>query len=100
MRGGRLAAAALAVAGLALVGCANVGGPLPAASSGSPDPAVSESQIEAGAVMTCDSIATERTAIAQSLQRIGTSDGAGDLRRRDGELARLAAQKHCTGASL
>ena len=104
MRRRRLAAPALAMAlaGLALAGCsdAGFGGPVPAAAYGSPDPAVSETQSEAGAVMTCASIASERAAIAQSLQRMGASDGTGELRQRDGELARLAAQKRCGGAAL
>jgi hypothetical protein len=60
-----------------------------------PDPAVSETSSQADAVMTCDTIATERRGIAASLANLGASPDAEILRKRDGELARLAALKSC-----
>ena len=50
--------------------------------------------------MTCASIATERAGIADSLQRLGTSDAAAALRQRDAALARLAVLKRCASPSF
>ena len=89
-------APALALAALALAGCGGdrpSGPALPTASG--PDPTVSESPVAASTIMSCDTIATEHAAIAQTLQRLGASSAADDLRKRDAALARLAAQKGC-----
>jgi hypothetical protein len=84
---------------LALSGCGGIDVPMrpviPAAESGEPDPTVSESVTQADAVMTCDSIATERAGIAQSLVGLDDQAAAARLRQRDGTLARLAALKRC-----
>jgi hypothetical protein len=84
---------------LALAGCGAIDVPMrpviPAADSGQPDPAVSESSTQADAVMTCDTIATERGAIAQSLASLDGQPAAQALHQRDAELARLAALKRC-----
>ena len=84
---------------LALSGCGGIDVPMrpaiPAAESGEPDPTVSESITQADAVMTCDSIATERAGIAQSLAGLDDQAAAAHLRQRDATLARLAALKRC-----
>jgi len=85
------------MAALALAACGKAEVPMapPVPASEGPDPAVSESPIEAGSIMTCATIETERAGIAESLQRLGVSDAAAALRQRDAALARLAAQKQC-----
>jgi hypothetical protein len=96
-RAARLAPA-VTLAMLALAGCGGdqpTGAVVPAADG--PDPTVSESPVAASAIMSCDTIATEHAAIAQSLQRLDASNAADDLRKRDAALARLAAQKGCRG---
>jgi hypothetical protein len=84
---------------LALSGCGGIDVPMrpaiPAADSGEPDPTVSESITQADAVMTCDSIATERAGIAQSLAGLDDQAAAARLRQRDATLAGLAALKRC-----
>jgi len=97
---GMLPAGSLAVALLlALSGCGGIDIPMrpaiPAAESGEPDPTVSESVTQADAVMTCDSIATERAGIAQSLAGLDDQAAATRLRQREATLARLAALKRC-----
>jgi hypothetical protein len=83
---------------LMLAGCGGIKIPMepeiPAADAG-PDPAVSESITQADAVMTCESIATERAGIAESLARLDGSAAAQSLRRRDATLAGFAALKRC-----
>jgi len=84
---------------LALCGCGSIDVPMrpviPAAESGEPDPTVSETVTQADAVMTCDSIATERAGIAQSLTGLDDQEATARLRQRDATLARLAALKRC-----
>lgn len=82
---------------LTLSGCGGVDIPMrPAIPAGNgPDPAVSESSTQADAVMTCETIATERGAIAQSLASLDGQPAAQALHRRDAELARLSALKRC-----
>lgn len=96
--GGTAAPLAAALLLLSLCGCSSIVVPMepaiPAAESG-PDPAVSENPTQADAVMTCDTIATERAGIAASLKDMGDSAAAAKLRRRDGELASVAALKRC-----
>jgi hypothetical protein len=96
--GGRINAWRAAALALALAGCGPIvvpmEPPIPADASG-PDPAVAESLTQADAVMTCDTIATERAGIAASLQRLDGSAAAASLHRRDASLARLAALKGC-----
>jgi hypothetical protein len=93
MREARLArlASALTLAALVLAGCSGSRLPGPPA----PAPIISESPDAASTIMTCDTIATEHAGIAQSLQRLGPSTDADELRQRDAALARLAAQKGC-----
>ncbi|HWI26661.1 MAG TPA: hypothetical protein VN668_06795 [Stellaceae bacterium] len=96
--GGSAARLAAVLVVLLLCGCSSIVIPMepaiPAADSG-PDPAVSENPAQADAVMTCDTIATERAGIAASLKEMGDSAAAAKLRRRDGELASVAALKRC-----
>ena len=82
---------------LALAACSAIDIPMEPAMPADmgPDPAISESSTQADAVMTCDAIANERAGIAQSLAGLGQSPDAAALRRRDAELARLAALKRC-----
>jgi predicted small lipoprotein YifL len=84
---------------LALAGCGGLKIPMepdiPAVDQGA-DPAVSESITQADSVMTCQSIATERAGIAQSLAGLDGSAAAASLRRRDATLARLAQLKRCS----
>jgi hypothetical protein len=100
-RNARLAAAS-ALCALGLSGCGwfdtSASPPVPAGASGA-DPTVAESPVEADAVMTCATIDIERAGIAQSLQRIGASTAAADLRNRDAALAQLAALKRCAPGS-
>lgn len=95
-------AACVGLCALALSGCGGGGlpmaAPVPIGADG-PDPAVAESPVEADAVMTCASIDTERAGIAQSLERLGVSSEAAELRKRDAALAQLAALKRCAPAA-
>jgi hypothetical protein len=83
---------------LALAGCSSIKVPMepdiPAADAGL-DPSVSENLTQADAVMSCDSIATERAGIAQSLAGLDGSPAAAQLRQRDATLANLAKLKRC-----
>lgn len=88
-------APALAVAALALTGCGGEARSPGLPAAGSPDAAISESPTVESAVMSCETIATEHAAITQSLQRLGVSDAAEDLKRREAALAQLAAEKRC-----
>ncbi len=65
------------------------------AGAGGADPIIAESPVEAEAVLTCAAIDSERAGIAQSLQRLGASNEAADLRTRDAALARIAGLKGC-----
>lgn len=96
-------AACVCLYALALSGCGAgdipMAAPVPVGANG-PDPAVAESPVEADAVMTCATIDTERAGIAQGLERLGSSNGADELRKRDAALAQLAASKRCAAAPL
>jgi hypothetical protein len=95
---GLAAGLGVALLALALAGCGGLDIPMEPAMPADmgPDPAISESSTQADAVMTCDGIANERAGIAQSLSELGQSPDAAALRRRDAELARLAALKRCS----
>lgn len=91
-------AAASALCALALSGrgwFATPASPAVLAGAGDADPIVAESPVEADAVLTCAAIDTERAGIAQSLQRLGASSEAADLRTRDAALAQIAGLKRC-----
>jgi hypothetical protein len=94
---GLAAGLGFALFALTLVACSAIDIPMEPAMPAdmSPDPAISENSTQADAVMTCDAIANERAGIAQSLAELGQSPDAAVLRRRDAELARLAALKRC-----
>jgi hypothetical protein len=88
----------LIAAVLVLAGCSSIKVPMepdiPAADAG-PDPSVSENLTQADAVMSCDSIATERAGIKTSLADLDGSPAAAQLRQRDAELVSLAKLKRC-----
>lgn len=94
---GLAAGLGVALFALALGGCGAIDIPMRPAMPAdmSPDPTISENSTQADAIMTCDAIANERAGIAQSLAALGQSPDATALRRRDAELARLAALKRC-----
>ena len=92
----RLAWLALS-ASLALAGCGLADIPMAPAipASEGPDPTLAETPVQADAVMTCETIATERSGIKASLDRLDGSAAAASLRQRDAALTRLAAVKGC-----
>ncbi len=58
-----------------------------------------DTSLQANSVLTCQQIATERSAIAASLQQLGLQTASGAevarLQRLDSGLAQLAANKRC-----
>ncbi len=83
-------------AALALGGCGLADIPMAPAipATEGPDPTLAETPVQADAVMTCETIATERDGIKASLEGLEGS-AAASLRQRDAALARLAVAKGC-----
>lgn len=91
-----LPARGAALALLLLAGCTD------AVPYGGPGTVLSETPDAANGVLTCESLASERGAIATTLQQIsgqpGTADQVASLSEREKSLAAVATSKHCPGS--
>lgn len=69
---------------------------------GGPGTVLSETPAAADSVLTCETLASERSAIATTLQQLaaqpGNADEAASLTERGKALAEVAQSKHCPGS--